>query len=57
VKHRYSLKVSGKSPLKFEGLQQFLAAVHTLARERRLSRYVYLYLASRSDTAPGGRGG
>jgi ubiquinone/menaquinone biosynthesis C-methylase UbiE len=26
----------------FEGLQRFLASVHTLARERRLSRYVYL---------------
>jgi hypothetical protein len=26
----------------FEGLQRFLQAVHTLARERRLSRYLYL---------------
>ena len=26
----------------FEGLQRFLAAVHTLASERRLSRYMYL---------------
>jgi SAM-dependent methyltransferase len=26
----------------FEGLQRFLDAVHTLASERRLSRYVYL---------------
>jgi SAM-dependent methyltransferase len=26
----------------FEGLQRFLGAVHTLASERRLSRYVYL---------------
>jgi SAM-dependent methyltransferase len=26
----------------FEGLQQFLAVVHTLAAERRLSRFVYL---------------
>lgn len=27
---------------KFDGLQQLFLAVHTLARERRLSRYVYL---------------
>jgi hypothetical protein len=26
----------------FEGLQQFLDAVHALARDRRLSRYMYL---------------
>ncbi|HEX5633250.1 MAG TPA: hypothetical protein VFX50_08480, partial [Gemmatimonadales bacterium] len=27
---------------RFEGLQRFLAAVHALASERRLSRFVYL---------------
>jgi hypothetical protein len=26
----------------FEGMQRFLAAVHLLASERRLSRYMYL---------------
>jgi precorrin-6B methylase 2 len=34
----------------FEGLQRFLASVHTLARERRLSRYVYL--AEKPETQP-----
>jgi SAM-dependent methyltransferase len=33
----------------FEGLQRFLEAVHTLARERRLSRY--MYLASKPSVA------
>jgi hypothetical protein len=32
----------------FEVVQRFLAAVHTLASERRLSRY--MYLASRPST-------
>jgi hypothetical protein len=31
----------------FDGLQRFLDAVHTLARERRLSRF--MYLASRAS--------
>jgi ubiquinone/menaquinone biosynthesis C-methylase UbiE len=34
---------------RFEGLQRFLDAVHTLASERRLSRYVYL--ASRCNVS------
>jgi hypothetical protein len=33
----------------FEGLQRFLDAVHTLASDRRLSRYVYL--ASRASVS------
>ena len=32
--------LEGKEP--FEGVQRFLAAVHVLASERRLSRYMYL---------------
>lgn len=34
----------------FEGLQRFLAAVHVLSSERRLSRYVYL--AEKRDAQP-----
>ena len=34
------LSVEGKE--RFEGLQRFLQAVHTLASERRLSRYLYV---------------
>ena len=29
-------------PAAFEGIQRFLSACHLLARERRLSRYVFL---------------
>lgn len=34
------LKIEGQE--RFEGLQRFAAAVHTLARERRLSRFAFL---------------
>ena len=32
----------------FEGLQRFLTCVHTLTSERRLRRYLYLAVKSRS---------
>jgi hypothetical protein len=31
-----------EGPTAFEGMQQFLTIVHTLAAERRLSRYTFL---------------
>jgi cyclopropane fatty-acyl-phospholipid synthase-like methyltransferase len=34
------IEIEGES--RFNGLQQFLAAVHKLTRERRLSRYAFL---------------
>lgn len=34
--------VASEGPSNFEGVQQFLACVHTLTSERRLLRYVYL---------------
>jgi hypothetical protein len=34
------VKIEGEE--RFEGLQQFFAAVHRLTSEKRLSRFVYL---------------
>jgi hypothetical protein len=40
-KHRNDLiRIEGED--RFEGLQKFLAMVHTLTSERRLSRFVFL---------------
>jgi cyclopropane fatty-acyl-phospholipid synthase-like methyltransferase len=41
ARHRDAL-VSREGESNFEGLQRFLRCVHTLSRERRLSRYAYL---------------
>jgi hypothetical protein len=37
---RKSLQIEGEE--RFEGLQQFFAAVHELTRERRLSRFAFV---------------
>jgi SAM-dependent methyltransferase len=39
---RRSAVVSIETEAKYEGIQRFLAAVHALAAERRLSRFVYI---------------
>jgi SAM-dependent methyltransferase len=41
ARHRSAL-VGREGEANFEGLQRFLRCVHTLSRERRLSRYAYL---------------
>ena len=49
VRYRDAL-VAREGEANFEGLQRFLACVHTLSNERRLSRYCYL-----AQKAPGSR--
>jgi SAM-dependent methyltransferase len=41
ARHRQALE-SREGPQNFEGLQRFLACVHTLSVERRMSRFAYL---------------
>ncbi len=46
------LQIEGEE--RFEGLQQFLASVHRLTTERRLSRVVYLVERALAPQAPDG---